>query len=259
MKEIKKYLDEEREGTYSFVFEDLDGEYVYKYNEDKQMTSAGLMKLIFAVAFLKRVEAGDYSMDEFISIKEEDKKPGSGILREFIERNYTIRELITVMLVEGDNTATFKLMKLMGSEKINSTFDEMGLKNTVLSGDPGVKENLTTAQDLATVLRMLYKHSYLSEENSEYLIDLLRQRVKSRIAFYLDFKERFKFASKTGNSQGIEHEAAIINAPNGNYIFTIMSSDIPNSVYGIVTLAKAGMMVWDTIEANFSTDDKNLK
>lgn len=254
MKEIKKYLDEEREGKYSFAFEDLDGEYVYKYNENEQMTSAGCMKLMMAVAVLKETEKGTITMDEFISIKESDKKPGSGILREFIERNYTVRELVTVMLVDGDNTATYKLMQILGVEKINSIFHEMGLTNTVLSNSPGVKENLTSSNDLAKVIRHLYKHSYLNEVNSEFIIELLRQRVKSKIAFYLDYKERFKFASKTGNAEGIENEVALINTPNGNFAFAIMSSDIPNSVYGMVTLAKAGMMIWDNIHSNFSSN-----
>lgn len=252
MKEVKKFLDEEREGSYSFVFLDLDGEYVYKYNENKQMTSAGCMKLIVAVAVLKEVENGSLAMDEFIAIKEADKKPGSGILREFIERNYTLKELITVMLVDGDNTATYKLMQLLGIEKINNIFKEMGLSNTVLTENPGVVDNLTTANDLSLVLKHLYKNSYLNKTNSQFIVELLRQRVKSKIAYYLDYKVRTMFASKTGDGEGIENEVALINTPNGNFAFVILSCDLPNSVYGMVSLARAGMMVWNTINDSWS-------
>ena len=40
MKEIKKYL-ESRIGNYSFFFEDLKSGFVYGYNENVQMVSAG--------------------------------------------------------------------------------------------------------------------------------------------------------------------------------------------------------------------------
>ena len=50
MKDIKKYLDEERDGKYSFYFEDLDGGYTYGYNQTVPQTSAGCMKLMLAVA-----------------------------------------------------------------------------------------------------------------------------------------------------------------------------------------------------------------
>ena len=37
-----------------------------------------------------------------------------------------------------------------------------------------------------------------------------------------------------------------------NFTFTVMSSDIPNSVYGTITLAKTGKMIWDNIMNKWS-------
>lgn len=251
MKDIKKYLDEERDGKYSFYFEDLDGGYTYGYNQTVPQTSAGCMKLMLAVVFLKKVEEGKFSMDELVPINDEDKKPGSGILYEFIERTYTIRELISSMLVVGDNTSTYKLMTLLGVDQINQMFLDLGLKNTTISNLPGAQSNTTTAEDMAKVIRVLYKKSYLSDQHSDYIVDLIRRRVKSKIAFYLPNKVRVQFASKTGDAPGIENEVAMINTESGNFVFSIMSQDLPNSVYGMISLAKAGMMVWNSIHENW--------
>lgn len=258
MKDIKKYLDEEREGKYSFYFEDLDGSYTYGYNESEPKTSAGCMKLMLAVVFLKKVEAGAFSLDELVPIKESDKKGGSGILGDFIERTYTIRELISSMLIIGDNTATYKLMTLLGIDQINQLFKELGLTNTTISNSPGSEGNKTTAEDMARTIKALYKKSYLNDKHSDYILDLIRRRVKSKIAFYLPNEIRPQFASKTGDGVGIENEVALINTESGNFVFSIMATDLPNSVYGMISLAKAGMMIWNNIHENWNPKTASL-
>lgn len=257
MKDIKKYLDEEREGNYSFYFEDLDGAYTYGYNQDVPHTSAGCMKLMLAVVFLKRVEEGLFSMDELVPIKDEDKKPGSGVLSEFIERTYTVRELITSMLAIGDNTATYKLMTMLGVDQINKMFMELGLKNTHISNRPGDQSNTTTAADMAKVAKVIHQKSYLTAKHSEFIDDLIRRRIKSKIAFYLPNSVRSQFASKTGDAPGIENEVALLNTESGNFVFSIMSSELPNSVYGMISLAKSGMMMWNAVHENWDTTINN--
>ncbi|MDZ7548612.1 serine hydrolase, partial [Clostridium perfringens] len=37
----------------------------------------------------------------------------------------------------------------------------------------------------------------------------------------------------------------------GNFTFTVLSMGIPNSVYGTVTLAKCGKMMWDNVMNNW--------
>lgn len=252
MKDVKKYLDEDREGRYGFYFGDLDGEYVYKYNDEVKMVSAGTMKLLVATVMMKKVEEGKFSLDELILVTEKDRKPGSGILREFIERSYTVKELIIAMLTIGDNTATAKLMNLIGRDELNKALMDMDLKNTHLSDVPGSDENTTTAGDLAKVISHLYHNTYLNKADSEMLLEILRARVQSKMAFYLDYDLRKNIASKTGNAEGMEHEVALINTDNGNFVFSLMSSELPNNVYGMISLAKAGMMVWDSIKSDWT-------
>lgn len=258
MKEIKRYL-ESRIGTYSFFFEDLESGFSYGYNENVQMISAGCMKLPIAVSVIKFVQDGKGSFLDKIKIEEEDKVYGTGILHEFDNREYTIFELLVAMLIQSDNTAANKLIDLVGIDNINEDIVEQGLKNTKLNrktsderaASSGV-ENITSALDLSKIWKHLYNASFLNEKNSTMLRDILqRQQMKNKLALYIPDDLKFEISSKTGDKAGVENDTALIHTQKGTFTFTVLSMGIPNSVYGTVTLAKSGKMMWDSIVNNF--------
>ena len=258
MKEIKRYL-ESRIGTYSFFFEDLESGFSYGYNENVQMTSAGCMKLPIAVSIIKHVQEGNSTFLDKIKIEEEDKVYGTGILHEFDNREYTIFELLVAMLIQSDNTAANKLIDIVGIDKINDDIEAQGLKNTKLnrktSDERAVSngiENITSALDLSKIWKHLYNSNFLDEKNSKMLMDILqRQQMKNKLALYIPDDLKYEISSKTGDKASVENDTALIHSPKGSFTFTVLSMGIPNSVYGTVTLAKCGKMMWDNIMNNF--------
>lgn len=259
MKEIKKYL-ESRIGTYGFFFEDLESGYVYGYNEDVQMVAAGCMKLPIAISLIKDVEKGNISFMDKIRIEGADKVYGTGIIHEFNARDYTVFELLVAMLIQSDNTAANKIIDIIGIDKINQDIREMGLKNTVLNrkttderkGKSDI-ENLTSARDLSKMWKHLYEGSYLSKENSTMLIDILRrQQIKNKLALYIPDDLKYEISSKTGDKTGVENDTELIQLSKGTFAFTVLSMSVPNSVYGTITLAKCGKMMWDNVMNNWN-------
>ena len=258
MKEIKKYL-ESRIGTYSFFFEDLESGFTYGYNENVQMTSAGCMKLPIAVSVIKYVQDGNCSFLDRVKIEEKDKIYGTGILHEFDNRDYTVFELLVAMLIQSDNTAANKLIDIVGMDRINEDISSLGLKNTILnrktSDERAVSngvENITSAYDLAKIWKILCKAEFLDEKNSQMLIDILqRQQMKNKLALYIPDDLKYEISSKTGDKSGVENDTALLHLQKGSFTFTVLSMGIPNSVYGTVTLAKCGKMMWDCVMNNF--------
>lgn len=259
MKEIKKYL-ESRIGTYGFFFEDLESGYVYGYNEDVQMVAAGCMKLPIAISLIKDVEKGNISFMDKIRIEGADKVYGTGIIHEFNARDYTVFELLVAMLIQSDNTAANKIIDIIEIDKINQDIREMGLKNTVLNrkttderkGKSDI-ENLTSARDLSKMWKHLYEGSYLSKENSTMLIDILRrQQIKNKLALYIPGDLKYEISSKTGDKTGVENDTELIQLSKGTFAFTVLSMSVPNSVYGTITLAKCGKMMWDNVMNNWN-------
>jgi len=258
MKEIKRYL-ETRIGTYSFFFEDFESGYSFGYNENVQMISAGCMKLPIAMSVIRYVERGKASFLDKIEICEEDKVYGTGILHEFSDRKYTIFELLVAMLIQSDNTAANKLIDIVGMDSINEDINAMGLKNTKLNrktsderaASSGI-ENITSALDLSKVWKHLHNATFLDEKNSVMLMDILqRQQMKNKLALYIPDDLKFEISSKTGDKSGVENDTALIHVQKGKFSFTVLSMGIPNSVYGTVTLAKCGKMMWDNVVNNF--------
>lgn len=258
MKEIKKYL-ESRIGKYSFFFEDLKSGYVYGYNENVSMTAAGCMKLPIAVSLIKAVENKKVDFMDKIKIETSDKVYGTGIIHEFNEREYTVFELMVIMLIQSDNTAANKIIDIIGMEQINEDIIRMGLKNTRLNRKTSDErtvvtdvENITTAYDLSKIWKHLSNGTFLNKDNGQMLIDILRrQQIKNKLALYIPDDLKIEISSKTGDKKGVENDTAYLELPKGKFVFTILSQDIPNSVYGTVSLAKCGKMMWDDVMNNW--------
>lgn len=262
MKEIKKYL-ESRIGTYGFFFEDLRSGFVYGYNENVKMIAAGCMKLPIAVSLIKAVEGNKVDFLDKVKIEGKDKVYGTGIIHEFNEREYTVFELLVAMLIQSDNTAANKIIDIIGMDEINKNIKEMGLESTVLKRKTGDmnnekdnkedNENITSALDLSKIWKHLYNKTYLSAENSQMLIDILnRQQIKNKLALYIPDDLKYEISSKTGDKKGVENDTELISLSKGTFSFTVLSMGIPNSVYGTVTLAKCGKMMWDDLMNNWN-------
>lgn len=258
MKELKRYLDT-RIGEYSFYFEDIDSGYTYSFNEKVTMPSASCIKIPIAMALLKEVQDNLINLDEKILVRKEEMVDGSGIIYEFDEKDYSLRELLTVMIIQSDNTAANKIIDILGMEKINNTIKSAGLKETFLkrkmmdfkAREKGL-ENLSCSLDLAQCLKMIHQASFLNKEYSDFLLKILKKsQTRDKIPFYMPEREWNKIGNKTGSLPGIENDAALMNLDKGNFVFVVMSKSLPNNVYGVVTISRMGKMMWDIIDRNW--------
>jgi len=103
-------------------------------------------------------------------------------------------------------------------------------------------------QDKILISKILHEKKYLNPELSDMLTGILkRQQLKSKSALYIPDELKSNIANKTGDKKAVENDTMFINIEKGTFAFSVMSNEIPNSVYGIVTIAKAGKMMWDNI------------
>lgn len=258
MNEVKKYLYT-RLGEYSFYFEDIDSGYTYSLNEKNSMPSASCIKVPIAIALLKEFENGKVNLEDKIKINREDMVGGNGVISELDESEYSYRELLKLMLIQSDNTATNKIIDVIGMERINDTIKELKLNNTSLrkkmedseSLEDGL-DNCTSSLDMSKCFKILYKASYLNSSNSKYIIDILRkQKDRNKIPYYIPEEEWKNIAHKTGTLACIENDSGLIMHNNGTFTFTVLSKGLPNNIYGVITLAKVGRILWDIVEKSW--------
>ncbi len=75
--------------------------------ENEKVRTASTIKLPIMCATYQGVAEGRWTLDEMRTLHDADKVSGSGIIREFSDgTKLSIRDLIHVMIVVSDNTAT---------------------------------------------------------------------------------------------------------------------------------------------------------
>ena len=106
-------------------------------NGDESYPMASVFKIPVLATAGKQLKAGKLKLDDRISLKDADKSAGSGILQ-FFEAGVspTFRDLLTLMIIISDNTATdMNVATLGGPLVIENTMHELGLNNIYLKMD----------------------------------------------------------------------------------------------------------------------------
>jgi beta-lactamase class A len=85
------------------------------YNQDKLYHLASVVKVPFMVEAFKQIDEGEMSLEESVSLKDSFKLSGSGVLKYMREGlDLTVEDLITLMIIISDNTATDTLLDRIG-------------------------------------------------------------------------------------------------------------------------------------------------
>ena len=106
------------------------------FNGDEVFPTASVFKVPVIVELYRQVEAGKLSLDDKLVLKDSEKVPGSGILKELTEGlETTIKDLSRLMMILSDNTATDMIVERVGKENVNATMRRLGLRNTAVVAD----------------------------------------------------------------------------------------------------------------------------
>ncbi len=100
-------------------------------NGDRLFPTASVFKVPVLVEFYRQAERGAVSPDQQVVLTERDKVPGSGVLKELSEGlSVSLRDLLSLMMMVSDNTATDLVVGKVGFDNVNKTLDELGLHGT---------------------------------------------------------------------------------------------------------------------------------
>lgn len=90
------------------------------FHAQERFPMASVYKIPIAVQLLNLVDQGKLSLNQMINIQPCDLRPGSGLISSFLTTPgviLSLRNLLELMLVVSDNTATDILMRLAGGPK----------------------------------------------------------------------------------------------------------------------------------------------
>lgn len=204
-------------GQAGFYYCPLDGELV-EYQSDLPLVAASVIKIPVMVAAFKAFDEGVLNPDDEVVVRPEDKKPSCGALTYLHDGlKVTLMDLVTLMIILSDNTATNMMIDRIGIGRVNEIMNELGIPGIALrrklfdaeKARQGI-ENTVTARGVGLILTRLARSELLGEEADQKMIGiLLNQRLNGKLSFYLH-SLNVRIAHKTGEDDGITHDVGIV-------------------------------------------------
>lgn len=231
------------EGEVWIFAKNLDTGAAYGLKEDGRVRTASTIKLPIMAAVYEKARLGEVRWDEWIALREEDKVSGSGVLHEFMAgTRLSLRDLVRLMIVVSDNTATNLVLDRISAQAVNVFMDKLGLKETrslrKVRGDgtklkpeegwseAGLKaENkkyglgVATSREMVALVEKLARGEVVSAEASaEMMATLERQQFKDGIGRKL---AKYKVASKSGSLDALRSDVALVTTKKGRVAMAI--------------------------------------
>lgn len=188
---------------------------------DEAVPAASTIKVAILAAALREVAAGQLELERKLAIPDR-RAGGSGVLHAMMGTPaLTLADLLTLMVIVSDNTATNVVIDALGIDRVNRLCHELALPGTALrrrmmdtdAADRGL-ENTTTALDQARLLEALDGPALLAEPLRTFALRVLAaQQFNDGLPALLP--EGAQTAHKTGELPGIRHDVGILTAASG--------------------------------------------
>jgi len=99
------------------------------YKSDDRFPMASVYKIPIMVRVFREVDAGHLHLTDRIELTEADKRLGSGLFMYMTPGlKPTLHDLLTMMITVSDNTATDKLLGIVGAQNVNAMLSTLGIK-----------------------------------------------------------------------------------------------------------------------------------
>lgn len=217
-------------GTVGLVVKDLDMNWEINSNKNVVIPSASLAKIPIMLAYYDSDRERKIDLNTKIELKNSQKTPGSGILKNAVAGQvFSLEDYMIIMVTESDNTASNILIDFMGFDELNTRFKKLGLTYTNLSRKmmdfkqrkKGV-ENYTTTAEMAYLLEQIYRGKAVSPEVSKKCLGILvNQKVNDRIP--KELPKGTVTAHKTGLEDGLCHDVGIVYTPKGTFLICVLT------------------------------------
>jgi beta-lactamase class A len=268
-------------GDVALFAENLKTHETVAISPDTTVQTASVIKLAILYEALEQVRSGKAHFDDKIVLAKTDQVPGSGVLLFFdAPLSLTLKDVLTMMIVMSDNSATNLVIDHLGLEDINARIVKLGLKDTYLYKKiftpvpagmvlPADQKRFglgkTTAREMAGLMSKIVRCE-LAEPGSPARVEdaalcdvamkMLRvQFYRSAIPRYLDGMPGVtsdSIANKTGSLDAVRNDVAAVSTKNGIVIISAFTFNNKDHSWGaeqegeltIAKLARAIVKSW---------------
>ncbi len=203
------------------------------HNPDLPLVAASVIKIPIMVTAFRDAQAGALDLSGEVEIRPEMKMPSCGALSYLHDGlRVTVLDLITLMIILSDNTATNILIDRLGPGHVNEAMEQLDIPGICLRRrlfEPALAargiQNTVTARGVGTLLERMYAGALLGREADDRMLKiLLDQRLNGKLPFYLH-GEGIKCAHKTGEDDSITHDVGIVYSADP-FVICMLSNNV---------------------------------
>ena len=210
----------------------------FTHRADEPMPTASLIKLPVMVEVYQQAHEGKLKLTDMITLKKEDKVPGSGILTTHFSEgaSFPLVDAVRLMIAFSDNTATNLVIDKIGLPTTAARMETLGFPNTKLHSKSFKRETSvfpersekfglgsTTANEMVRLLEQLHAGRLVSADASNAMLEHLKM---------CDDKDKFPrflppgtvIAHKTGSVNESRTDAGIIFSPSGPIFLCVLTA-----------------------------------
>jgi beta-lactamase class A len=153
------------------------------------------------------------------------------------------RDLATMMIAVSDNSAANILIDRVKIENVNAMLDTFGLHNTRLrrkmmdlQAAADDRENISTPEEMMTLLENIYRGKLLDKENTADFFKMLSTHKDSWIP--RELPDILQIANKPGSLEAVRNDSGIVFLKNRPYIICVMTTYLTRERDGEEAIAK---------------------
>jgi beta-lactamase class A len=213
---------------------------------DRQMETMSTIKIPLMIEVFEQIKAGKFKLTDKYTFAEKDTQPGTGTIQRLdYGAVMTVKDLITMMIIVSDNTATEVLFRMVGGpDAVNTRMQTLGLKTTramnvpskwfpALRSAPTTEQfyregkspfGYSTAREMGRLLEMMERGTLVDKPSSDVMLRIMRSQLyRTRIPRYVT---GYTIPHKTGDFLPyVGDDVGMLEAPGRTIILSVFTGN----------------------------------
>jgi beta-lactamase class A len=265
-------------GAVSLYAKNLKTGQAYGLRENDPVRTASTIKLAIMIECFFEASEGKLDWKEPITLPETEKVSGSGVIQDFSAGDsFPIRDLMNMMIVVSDNTATNLILNRISGQAVNERLEGLGLTETrvmrkILGDRSDLKPNVSgvtsegakpenakwgigrsSPKEMVGLLEKIYRGELVNRAASDEMLAVLKhQRDHNAIGRY---RKDTVIANKSGALDHLRSDVGIVYTKNGPVAIAVTVENIPEITWtpdnpGELLIASLSEILIDGLKGN---------
>ncbi|TWR27420.1 serine hydrolase [Mucilaginibacter pallidiroseus] len=202
-------------------------------NADTLFPTASMIKVSILAGVMDKIEKGELQYNQKLKYRDSLLYAGEDILGSFKDGDSIyLSKVAMLMITMSDNTASLWLQKLADGKNINNWLEQNGFKymriNSRVEGREAMRPiygwGVTTPREMCKLFTMIHDGTAVSPAASERMYRTMShiywdQNALAQIPPYI------QTISKQGAVDASRSETVLVNAPHGDYVFSVITKN----------------------------------